>query len=227
MQVLGARYRGSQPCRCDCTCCSVVWLRFPCAFITSLLCPRSAHCLYPQDWDTSGVVLVGFDEKVVDGVPTLYSLCATTHLTDFSGVTEPEIPQFNMIDPIGDAGLLGKVLDPGNLFPFIAIVTLTGVMVLGGSITGYLDRYRSRRQCVCIPNTKSAVVCPPWHDIAVFLTQCLSSRRRRESVFEALREEHFIRYGEIVPGPGKEFIHLAPDNPERVRDARSRREKCV
>jgi hypothetical protein len=46
---------------------------------------------------------------------------------------------------------------------------------------------------------------------------------RRAADFQALREEHFLRYGEVRTGPGKAFVHLAPDHPTRKLDAQKRR----
>jgi hypothetical protein len=69
--------------------------------------------------------------------------------------------------------------------------------------------WRSLRLCVCAPRLS-------WR------RDC---HRKRESDFEALREEHFLRYGEVITGPGMEYVHLPPDHPERVRDATERRIK--
>jgi hypothetical protein len=63
----------------------------------------------------------------------------------------------------------------------------------------------------------TTVVC--W---SCFLLAALG--RRRKADFDALRLEHFVRYGEIVTGPGKAYVHLANDHPTRVKDAVARRE---
>ncbi len=52
-----------------------------------------------------------------------------------------QLPGFNKIDPIGDAGQLGKLVDPGNLFPFVTIVGILVGLTTGALITGFLDRW--------------------------------------------------------------------------------------
>ena len=90
---------------------------------------------------TSGTAVVGFTLHTdADGTQTLYSLCATTHLTDFSGVAEPEVPAFNVVDPIGDAGMLTKILDPGNMFPTLSVFSLVAFLMTVGICTGIWDK---------------------------------------------------------------------------------------
>ena len=97
--------------------------------------------VWEQTWESSGLAVVGFQlQDNADGTQTMYSVCATLHLTDFSGVTDPEVPQFNTIDPVGDAGLLTHLLDPGNLFPTLSVLGLTAVLTLIACISGIVDR---------------------------------------------------------------------------------------
>jgi hypothetical protein len=51
------------------------------------------QCMYwdedEQGWSSNGVALVAFEVDAATG--NLLSLCATSHLTDFSGATKPEV----------------------------------------------------------------------------------------------------------------------------------------
>jgi hypothetical protein len=63
-----------------------------CSFALLYVCGCVYNPVQPQVWSSEGLVLVGFEQSTaLDGSTTLFALCATLHLTDFSGVTEPEV----------------------------------------------------------------------------------------------------------------------------------------
>jgi hypothetical protein len=72
--------------------------------------------------------------------------CYTSHLSDFSGQQgSAGFITVMVIDPIGDAGLLGKIFDLENLFTTIVVLSLLGSFVIAWIISSRVDE---RRRCV-------------------------------------------------------------------------------
>jgi hypothetical protein len=81
---------------------------------------------------------VRFEEDSESG--DVFAICASIHYTSFSVVTEVTLPEFNLVNPFGDFGLLSQLFDPTNLFPVIILAVILGGFGLAWILSLCLDR---------------------------------------------------------------------------------------
>lgn len=79
-------------------------------------------------WSSHGLAVVGLYE---DESGSVYAVCGTVHLSDFSASVSPSfVSQFNLVDPIGDAGALSHLAEVKSLIVLIAV----GVLLCGSAV---------------------------------------------------------------------------------------------
>lgn len=90
-----------------------------------------------SSWSQQGTVVVSVSEDASSG--SVFAVCGALHLTDFAGSTSASFISLNLVDPIGDASKLSRLLESRSLVVLIAVAMLLGVFVFTWSTSAALD----------------------------------------------------------------------------------------
>ena len=127
--------------------------------VTGSACRRTiAGCRFyndvTQNWETTGLQ----EKERTD----TYIICESIHLTAFGGSADDVVPEFNAVDPIGDADMLTKISMENALVFFVlgALIGLYAIMLVVVNKLDKVDRARARieRQMSQLDSRLSAAV---------------------------------------------------------------------